>query len=205
MHARVTRSETAPDKAEEGTKRIKENVIPQVKKLDGFKGGYWLVDRTTGKGFGLTLFENEAALRATEDAAAKIRAQVPAGVKITGVESYEVVGTIPAQGQVAAARATKFEGSPDKIKDLIKYTNENVIPSAKKIPGLKGGYWLIDRQSGKGFSLTLFESAAAVRASEDSAAKIRSQATQDLNAKFTGVEHYEVYAQAVAEPAMASR
>jgi hypothetical protein len=180
-------------------------VVPQVKKLAGFKGGYWLVDRTTGKGFGLTLFENEAAVRATEDAAAKIRAQVPAGVKITGVESYEVVATIPVQGPVAAGRATKFEGSPDKIKDFIKYTNENVIPSAKKITGLKGGYWLIDRQTGKGFALTLFESASAVRASEESASKIRSQATQDLGAKVTGVEQYDVFAQAVAEPAMASR
>lgn len=205
MHARVTRSETAPDKTEEVTGRIKESVIPQIKKLEGFKGGYWLIDPTTGKGFGLTLFENEAALRATEDAAAKIRAQVPAGIRITGVESYEVVATIPVQGPVAAGRATKFEGSPDKIKDFIKYTNENVIPSAKKITGLKGGYWLIDRKTGKGFALTLFESTAAVRASEDSAKKIRSQATEELGAKFTGVEHYDVYAQAVAEPAMASR
>lgn len=205
MHARVTRSETAPEKTEEVTNRIKENVIPQIKKLEGFKGGYWLIDRASGKGFGLTLFENEAALGATDDAAAKIRAQAPAGAKITGVETYEVVATIPVQGMVNAGRASKFEGSPDKIKEFIKYTNDNVIPSAKKIPGLKGGYWLIDRQSGRGFALTLFESAAALRASEEAAAKIRSKATQDLGAKLTGVEQYDVYAQAVAEPAMASR
>jgi hypothetical protein len=195
----------SPDKAEERAAGIKENVIPQVKKLEGFRGGYWLVDRKSGKGLGLTLFENAAALRATEDAAAKIRAQAPAGVKITGVESYEVVATIPVQGRVAAARTTKFEGSPEKINEFIKYTNENVIPSAKKIAGLKGGYWLIDRQSGKGLAVTLFESEAAVRASEESAAKIRSEATEKLKTKVSGVEQYEVYAQAVAEPAMASR
>jgi hypothetical protein len=205
MNARVTRSETAPDKVEEGANRIKEVVIPQVKKLQGFKGGYWLIDRKTGKGFGVTLFENEAALRATEDAAAKIRVQVPTGTKITGVESYEVVGTIPVQGPAAAARATKFEASPDKFNEVTKFVNGTVIPSTKKIAGVKGGYWLIDRHTGKGLALALFEDAAAVRASEDSAAKIRSQATQELNVKFTGVEQYEVYAQAVAEPAMASR
>jgi hypothetical protein len=205
MHARVTRSETAPDKVEEGLKHIKENVIPRARKLDGFKGGYWLVDRVSGKGFGVTLFEDEVALRATEDAAAQLRSQAPAAIKITGVERYEVVGAIPVQGPVAAGRATKFEGSPDKISEFIKYTNDSVIPSAKKIPGLKGGYWLIDRASAMGMAVTLFESDSALRASEDSAAQMRSQATQQLDAKFTGVERYEVFAQALAEPAIAGR
>jgi hypothetical protein len=34
---------------------------------------------------------------------------------------------------------------------------------------------------------------------------MRSQATQQLDVKFTGVERYEVLAQALAEPAMAGR
>jgi heme-degrading monooxygenase HmoA len=205
MHARVTRSETPPDKVEEGIKRLKENVIPKVKTLEGFKGGYWLVDRMSGKGFGITLFENEAALRATEDAAAQLRSQAPSVMKITGVERYEVVAAIPVQGSVAAGRATTLEGSPGKVGEFIKYTNDSVIPAAKKMPGLKGGYWLIDRQSAKGFVVTLFESESALRASEDSAAQMRSQATQQLDVKFTGVERYEVLAQALAEPAIAGR
>src|SRR5207245_6759896 len=135
-HARVSRSETAPDKVDEGMKRIKEIVIPQVKKLEGFKGGFWLIDRTTLKGFGVTLFADEAALRATEGASAKIRAQAPPGVKITGVEQYEVVASIPVQGQVTAGRVTRFEGPLEQMEKLIKYTNETVVPAAKKLQGL---------------------------------------------------------------------
>ncbi|HEV8535205.1 MAG TPA: hypothetical protein VGR87_05715 [Candidatus Limnocylindria bacterium] len=91
MHARVTRFEGSPDEIEKGVKMINETVIPSAKNLKGFKGGYWLVDRASGKGFGLTLFESEEALRATEDAAAQIRAQAQSFTKITGVERYEVV------------------------------------------------------------------------------------------------------------------
>src|SRR5438128_5968499 len=205
MHARVTRSETAPDKVDEGMKRIKEIVIPQVKKLEGFKGGFWLIDRTTLKGFGVTLFADEAALRATEGASAKIRAQAPPGVKITGVEQYEVVASIPVQGQVRAGRVTRFEGPLEQMEKLIKYTNETVVPAAKKLQGLKGGYWLGDRKNGKGFALTLFESESALRASEDASAGIRADAAKQTGTTMAGVERYEVFAQAVAEPAMAGR
>jgi hypothetical protein len=205
MHARVTKFGSSPDKVEEGLKRVREVVIPAVKKLQGFKGGYWLVDRGTGKGFGLTLFENESALKATEEAAAQIRSQASTATKISGVERYEVVAEVPASATVAAGRLTRFEGSAEEAKKLIDHTNEKVIPRAKEIAGFKGGYWLMDRQTGKGFAITLFESDAALRASEDSAAQIRSQATQEAGAKMTGVERYEVFAQALPEPAMAAR
>ena len=103
------------------------------------------------------------------------------------------------------ARVTKFEGSPAQIEAGIKDINERVIPAAKKLAGFKGGYWLLDRQSGKGFSVTLFESESALRASEDAAAQLRSGVAQTSGAKITGVEQYEVVAQAVLAPAMASR
>lgn len=101
MYARVTKFEGSPKEMEAGIKDIKERVIPTAKKLDGFKGGYWLVDRKSGKGFSVTLFESESALQASEDAAAKLRAGVAqtSGAKITGVERYEVV----AEARVAEA------------------------------------------------------------------------------------------------------
>ncbi len=93
MHARVTRFKGEPARLDEGIRNIKDNVIPNAKKLAGFKGGYWVVDRKTGVGFGITLFESEAALQSSEEAAKKIREQASStGVtQITGVERYEVV------------------------------------------------------------------------------------------------------------------
>src|SRR5437870_3955427 len=103
------------------------------------------------------------------------------------------------------ARVTKFEGSPDHLDAAIKLVKETIVPAAKKLQGFKGGYWLVDRASGKGFSVTLFESEAALKASEDAAAQLRSGVAQTSGAKITGVEQYEVVAQAVPAAAMASR
>ena len=93
MHARVTRFKGEPARVDEGIRNIKERVVPEAKKLAGFKHGYWLVDRKTGEGFGVTVFDSEEALRASEDAAKKIREQAAStgATQITGVERYEVV------------------------------------------------------------------------------------------------------------------
>jgi len=101
MHARVTKFEGSPDQLDAAIKLVKETIVPAAKKLQGFKGGYWLVDRATGKGFSVTLFESEAALKASEDAAAQLRSQASSLTKITGVERYEVVA------QVEPALATR--------------------------------------------------------------------------------------------------
>ena len=93
MHARVTHFKGDPAQIEEGIRVIKDTILPSAKKMAGFKAGYWVVDRKAGKGFAITIFESEAALKASEDAAAKTRETVSAagGTKITGVERYEVV------------------------------------------------------------------------------------------------------------------
>jgi hypothetical protein len=103
MHARVTRFEGSPDQLEAGIKLIKETIAPGAKRLQGFKGRYWLVDRPTGKGFSVTLFESEAALHATEDDAAQLRSRASNITRITVVERYEVVAEAKVE-ELAPAR-----------------------------------------------------------------------------------------------------
>lgn len=93
MHARVTISQTSPDKVELAEKVINEQVIPAAKKIAGFKGGYWLGDRTTGKGITVTLFESEAAMKESEEAGKALRSEAAKtiGVQIQSVERFEVI------------------------------------------------------------------------------------------------------------------
>jgi heme-degrading monooxygenase HmoA len=92
MHARVTHSKREPAKADESIRFVKDTVVPNAKKQPGFKGGYWLMDRTTGKGIGITLWESEETMRASDDASKQLADKATAtGTQITGVERYEVV------------------------------------------------------------------------------------------------------------------
>lgn len=94
MHARVTLSDTPTDKVDLAIKVINEEVIPAAKKIAGFKGGYWLGDRTTGKGITITLWDSEQSLKEGEEAAKQLRSEAAKkiGLKIGSIERLEVLG-----------------------------------------------------------------------------------------------------------------
>src|SRR3712207_5915993 len=93
MHARLTTLEAPPEKMDDATRVVQEQVLPQLQQMDGFKGFIALRDRGSGKLRGLPRWESEEALRATDEAAARIRGgvQEAAGGTIASVENYEVV------------------------------------------------------------------------------------------------------------------
>ena len=92
MHARVTTLEGSPERFEEGTRHVRERVLPQLKQMDGFKGFIALGDRQSGKLLGVALWESEEALRATEEAVSRVRsgAAEATGGTVASVEQYEV-------------------------------------------------------------------------------------------------------------------
>ena len=92
MYARVTTLEGSPDKMDDATRHVQEQMLPQLQQMDGFKGFIALRDRGSGKLRGLALWESEEALRATDEAAARIRGEVQeaTGATIASVENYEV-------------------------------------------------------------------------------------------------------------------
>ena len=94
MYARVTTIQAAPESVDESIAVTKEKAIPQARQMSGFKGVLSLVDRTSGKGFTITLWESEEALRTSEEAANQIRSDAVAaitGADLVSVDRYEVV------------------------------------------------------------------------------------------------------------------
>ena len=93
MHARLTTVEAPPDRMDDATRHIQEQLLPQLQQLDGFEGFIALQDRESGRVRGVAFWESEEALRATDEAAARIRGSVEeaTGGTIAGVENYEVV------------------------------------------------------------------------------------------------------------------
>jgi len=98
MLARVTTLEAPPERMDDAARYVREQVIPQLQQMDGFKGFIALGYRQSGKLEGVALWESEdalrATLRATEEAAAGIRggvAEATGGTAtVTSVEVCEV-------------------------------------------------------------------------------------------------------------------
>ena len=92
MHARVSMFEGAPDQIDEMLRQAQEQVVPQAKQQEGFKGLIALGDRQSGKTLGITFWESEEAMRASEEDANRLRSESAeaGGQQIAGVERYEV-------------------------------------------------------------------------------------------------------------------
>jgi hypothetical protein len=88
------------------------------------------------------------------------------------------------------ARVARFEGDPSQVDQAIEFVRGQQAGSAP--PGLedaKGMLMLVDRESGTGLGITLFESEEAMRRGDE--------ALNDMNppgaaGRRTSVEFYEV-------------
>jgi heme-degrading monooxygenase HmoA len=67
MHARMGRVSFSPDKADDVSGHVRDNVVPKYEDAEGFKGFALLLDRSGGEGVGISFWESEEAMRATDD------------------------------------------------------------------------------------------------------------------------------------------
>lgn len=89
-----------------------------------------------------------------------------------------------------------FESEPSRAEDGIKNIKENVIPSVSQFAGFQGGFWLLDRSSGKGVGVTLFDTPASLKASDEAARQVRERSAQAMQANISQPREYEVIARA---------
>jgi len=137
MYARVTTLEGPPDKVDDGTRHVREQVLPQLQQMDGFKGFVALSDRQSGKLLGVAFWESEEALRATEEAVASVRsgAAEAAGGTVAGVENYEVVVfEVPSAGPISGVTDT-VGGVTDTVggaTDPVRGVTDNLLGGGEK-------------------------------------------------------------------------
>jgi heme-degrading monooxygenase HmoA len=92
MHARTGRISFSPDKADEVVSHVREAIVPKYESSDGFKGFTLLLDRSGGEGIGISFWESEDAMKATDslgDQARSGAAEAGSG-RDQGAERFEV-------------------------------------------------------------------------------------------------------------------
>src|SRR5437870_2927177 len=89
MFGRSTIINADPAKFDEGVRIYREEVVPAVKDQPGFKGGFSMSDRESGRNISITFWETEEALRNSEGAANSIRSESLAKLGITEPPTVE--------------------------------------------------------------------------------------------------------------------
>ena len=66
------------------------------------------------------------------------------------------------------ARFTIVQVDADKVNEVIKLYEDSVVPAAKSQKGYRGAYLFTDRKTGKGYSISLWDSEEDALANEQS-------------------------------------
>lgn len=130
MHARVTTLEVPPDRMDDATRHVQEQVLPQLSQMEGFKGFIALGSRQSGKLQGVAFWESEEALRATDEAVVPVRegAAEAAGGTVASVEEFEVsVFEAPSSGPVSGVTDT-VGGTTDTVRGV----TDNLLGGTEK-------------------------------------------------------------------------
>ena len=92
LHARMSTLEGAPHEIDEVLREIREHVLPLLQQQDGFEGFITLEDRRSGKLIGITFWESEQAMQASEEVGDRTRSETAEATHdtIEDVERYEV-------------------------------------------------------------------------------------------------------------------
>jgi heme-degrading monooxygenase HmoA len=192
MYARVASFEGRdPSLTDELIQRVREVGPSSVPDARGFLG---LFDRERGTALGITFFESEEAVKSSEPAFEEMAQHFPPEMRgrRASVDVYEV-GIHDGSGEGArAARVSSLEGAPDQIDEALERTSSETLPKVRELPGNVGAIGLADRASGRVKLITLWDSADALRTSEEQANRLRDDAAGSGGLRIAGVDRYEI-------------
>jgi hypothetical protein len=134
MHARVTTLEVPPDRVDDAVSHIREQVFPQLRQMEGFKGFIAFGSKQSGKLQGVAFWESEEALNATDQAVVPVRegAAEASGGSVAGVEKVEVFFfEAPSAGPVSGVTDTVGD-TAGGTTDSVRGVTDNLLGGEEK-------------------------------------------------------------------------
>lgn len=196
MFSRVVRLKGDANKTDEALKLWTESVLPLIKKQKGYAGVSMLRNRTTGDGVSVTYWETEQAMK---ESRGNIRPEAQRIMASTGgsiVEENDCEVAVMERFQPPKAnvwvRLTTIEGDPSKIDKGIADYKSSVVPTVQKQRGARAAILLVDRQAGKSFSGTLWDTEKDLQNSEAAVSGLRKEIADKVGAKGPRVEAFEI-------------
>jgi heme-degrading monooxygenase HmoA len=193
MHARIAVFEQRDPEGLSELRRLIQLQADAWEQKTGAIAFYALADRTSGIGYGVTLFEDERALRKAEPVFEKMGKEVPESLrgKRVSVAAQEVVVHDVRDGAMAV-RISRLTGKPATVADRFREAADHLLPELRMVDGWKGMIACLDQTKGETMTLTLWESQAALDASERRADEMRRDVAEETGTSIVSVARCEI-------------
>lgn len=208
-HARVIRLKTEPTNGDTVIEQWTSEVLPLLKKQDGFRGATLVGNRKTGDGLSVTYWSSEEAMK---NARPKVRPQAEtimsnAGSKIVDEDECEVAVQERFQPPKAGVfvRVTTVEADPARADEGIAFYEEKVVPVIRKQTGARTALLFVNRKTGRGFAATAWDTEQDLQKSEAAVTGLREETIKKFGGKSGKVDAFEVLFTEILAPVAAAR
>lgn len=195
MYARSTTIKGDAGKVDALIAFVRDEVMPKITSMDGSIGLSLLVDRETGHCIATTSWESEEAREASYEALAGMRSR---GAEILGgdlqIDDWEIAvmhrdHTVTDE---SCCRVTWAQYDDTDIDGGVGYFRDTVLPMVESADGFGSASLMINRETGRACGTVVFDSRAALEATRERAAEMRSGATRDAGISFVDVAEFEL-------------
>jgi heme-degrading monooxygenase HmoA len=206
MHARSTTIQANQSSIDAGVAAVRDEVLPALRRLDGFVGLSMMVDRESGRCIATSAWQTEEAMRASEEEVRSVRDRAS---EILGgtpeIEEWEIAVMHRDQPthEGACVRATWLKTDPGRMDELIETFTMVALPQIESLEGFCSASLLVDRAADRAVSSSCFDSMASMAAGRERARQIRTAGTQQAKATVVEVREFELVLAHLRVPEMA--
>ena len=208
MYLRATRVHIPANKVEEAIHDFEKNVAPALRKTHGNVGAGLLVNRKSGEALAITYWDSAKSLGASEQTGVDTRvnrAQRVSAMQIVNVERAEVMimdrAAEPKVGTLL--RLTSATGDLAKQDAGVNHIRTKILPLIKTQKGYRATVGAIDRQTGRAFVSTTWDTQADLEASDKAIGPTREE-TAKVSGLIPETVKIEVFEAAVFDLAPAA-
>lgn len=189
MFARSTTFHGAPGNIDAGITFVTGEVAPMLTRIEGCRGLSLVVDRESGMCIATSSWEDEEAMRASDDQVGPLRDR---GREILGgapqVDEWEVA-VMHRNQHAECCRVSWLKGDLEAMTETFRV---GILPTLGETAGFCSASLLLNRSTGMGCATTAWESRAAMEASRSSADDMRSRAASDAGGEIVDVHEFDL-------------
>ena len=166
MYARSSTVQGTPRNIDRATAYLRDKVMPAVMGLDGYVGVSMMADRVSGHCIATTSWASEEAMHDSEGPMHQLRARF--GEILGGrpkVQEWEiaVVHRLRPAPPTATCRVVWAQGDPAQAERMVDAFRIALLPRMEELPGFCSVSLLVDRESGRSVSASVYESRDSMR------------------------------------------
>jgi len=203
-YARVVRLKGDPTKVDEHIRLWTQDILPVLKKQPGFTGASLTGNRKTGDGLSVSYWESETTMK---EARGHVRPEAlkvldRTGGSIVEDDEYEVAVLERFKPPMAgvSSRVTTVQGDPAQASEAISNFMEKIVPAIQKQSGARTALFFVNRQTGKTFAGSVWDTEQDLQKSDASIGGLRAEAIKKFGGRDAKTEAFEIYVTEILAP-----